>query len=103
MNKNIERVRSILHLLDRPRYIVHSEEKPNPRGPWDLIDDPYHPKISKEHSKARHEIVSALLGRNATAEESSLNNLEGMLCNMLDLDHDWQIPYKLEKMRNGLA
>ena len=103
MNKNLEKVRSILHLLDRPRYIVHSEEKPNPRGPWDLVNNPYDPEISKEHSKARHEIVSALLGRSATEQESSLNNLENMLCDMLDLDHHWQIAYKIERMRNGLA
>ncbi len=101
MSKNIEHVRSILHLLDRPQFWTHSEEKPNPEGPWDLIHNPYNNEVDEKHKKERHVIASALLNREATEKEGYLLNINRMLREMLDLDHDWQIARKLERMRDG--
>lgn len=101
MKPNIEHVRSILHLLDRPQFWTHTEEKPNPNGSWDLIHNPYNNEIDEKHKKERHIIASALLGREATETEGYLLNIKRMLREMLDLDHNWQIAYKLERMREG--
>lgn len=102
MNKNIEHVRSILNLLDRPQFWTHSKEKPNPEGPWDLIHHPYDKEIDEKHKKERNVIASAILGREATEKEGNLLNINRMLRDMLDLDHDWQIAHMLQMMRSGL-
>jgi len=102
MNKNIEHVRSILHLLDRPQFKNPTPEDSNLGGPWDLIHHPYDKEIDEKHKKERHVIASAILGREATEKEGNLLNINRMLRDMLDLDHDWQIAHMLQRMRSGL-